>query len=325
MMRRREFVGVAALAPLAARAQQGERVRRVGVLLSARADDSEYPSLLAALVGRLRELGWSDGQNLRIDVRWGGSVENVRKGAAELVALGPDVLVSPGSASTGPLLQATRTIPVVFTIVPDPVGAGFVDSLARPGGNATGFASFEYGLGAKWLEILKETTPGVRRVGVLRDIEVRAGMGQWRAIEAAASRFDLVASPIDLRSPGEIEQALAAFASAPDGGLVVTSGAGPVRHRDLIIRLAGEHRLPAIYYAKVFVAAGGLISYGAERAHQFRRAADYADRILKGAKPAELPVQAPTEYELAVNLRTARALGLTLREALLARADEVIE
>ncbi len=329
-MRRREFIaalgGAVVAWPLAARAQQGEHVRRIGVLLSVATDDPEYPTLLGAFLHGLQELGWSDGRNLKVEVRWGGgSAEGTRKHAVELVALAPDVIVAPGGASTAPLLQATRSIPVVFTIIPDPVGAGFVDSLARPGRNATGFTSFEYGIGGKWLELLKEVAPGVTRVGVLRDPANPVGIGQWDAIQAAAPASGVEASPIDLRDALEIERDLVAFARSANGGLVVTSGAPSVRHRDLIVGMAAEHKLPAIYYAKSFVARGGLISYGADRTDQFRSAAGYVDRILKGEKPADLPVLTPTEYELAVNLKTARTLGLTVPPSLLARADEVIE
>ena len=276
-MRRREFIallgGAAAAWPLIARAQQGERVRRIGVLLSAATDDPEYPTLLSAFLQRLQELGWSDGRNVKIDVRWGGgNAETVRRHAAELVALAPDVIVAPGGASTGPVLQATQSIPVVFTIVPDPVGAGFVESLARPGRNATGFTSFEYGISGKWLELLKEIAPGVTHVGVLHD-SAPVGIGQWNAVQSAAPMSGVEVSPIDLRDAPEIERAITAFARSIDRGLVVTSGAPSVRHRDLIVRTAAEHRLPAIYYAKSVVARGGLISYGADRTDQFRHAA----------------------------------------------------
>jgi putative ABC transport system substrate-binding protein len=243
----------------------------------------------------------------------------------ELVALSPDVILAPGSSAAGPALRATRDVPVVFTIVPDPVGAGFVDSLSRPGGNATGFASFDYGIGGKWLDLLKEISPDVKRVGVLRDSDITAGIGKWSVIQAVAPMLGLEPSPINLRDTLDLEHALAAFARSANGGLIITSGAGPVRHRDLIVRLAAEHKLPAIYYAKAFVTSGGLISYGADRIDQFRRAADYVNRILRGERPADLPVQAPTKYELVANLKTAKALGLTIPQSLLARADEVIE
>jgi putative ABC transport system substrate-binding protein len=313
-------------------AQNAGRLRRIGVLLAATADDPEYPALVDAFLDRLRQLGWSRGDNLSIDVRWSGAgAEAVRKHAAELAALAPDAILAPGSAAAGPLLQATRSVPVVFTVVPDPVGAGFVDSLERPGGNATGLASFDYSLGGKWLETLKEIAPGVRRVGVLRDPAVTAGIGQWSAIQAAAPRFGVEASPINLRDAPDLARDVAAFAApgkgaAPrDGGLVVTSSALTVRHRALIVRTAAEHGLPAVYYAKAFVPGGGLVSYGSDRADQFRRAAGYVDRILNGESPADLPVTAPANYELAVNLKTAKALGLTVPKSLLARADEVYE
>ena len=327
-MRRREVIALlgAVALPAAARAQQGERVRRVGVLVTAPANDTEYPTLLEAFRERLDELGWSEGRNLTIEIRRGGAgPEGVRKTAHELVALAPDVIMSAGSSATGALLQVTRSVPVVFTIVPDPVGAGFVESLARPGGNATGFASFDYGIGGKWLDLLKEIAPSVKRVGVVRDPDITAGIGQWSVIQAVAPMLGLEPSPINVRVAPDVEQAIPALARSGNAGLIVTSGAGPRRHRDLIVRLAAEHKLPAIYYAKAFVTAGGLMSFGADRIDQFRRAADYASRILNGEKPADLPVQAPTKYELVANMRTATALGLTIPPTLLARADEVIE
>jgi putative ABC transport system substrate-binding protein len=328
-MRRREFLGVAAAAAAlrsgGAAAQDG-RPRRVALLLTAPATDSEYPGLVAAFRQRLGELGWSEDRNLRIDARWGGAgPEAMDRHAAELVALSPDVILAPGSSAAGPALKATRSVPIVFTIVPDPVGAGFVESLARPGGNATGYASFDYTIGGKWLELLKEVAPAVRRVGVLRDPDITAGIGQWSVIQAVAPMLGLEPTAVNVREAADLEQAIGAFARGPAGGLVVTSGAGPVRHRDLIIQLAERHRLPAIYYARAFVASGGLISYGADRIDQFRRAADYVDRILRGDKPSDLPVQAPTKYELVVNPKAAKALGQPLPQAILARADEVIE
>ena len=328
-MRRRDFIaalGGAAALPFAARAQQPDQMRRIGVLLSAAADDSEYPTLVGAVLQRLRDLGWTDGRNLRIDTRWGaGNTDNIRKHAADLVALAPEVILAPGGAVLGPLLQVTRTIPIVFTIVPDPVGAGFVDSLARPGGNATGFTSFEYGIGGKWLELLKELAPSVTRVAVIRDTVNTAGIGQFGAIQSVSPSVGMEVSPINAHDASEIERAITAFARSSNGGLIVTSGASPVRHRDLIIMLAARHKLYAIYYSREFVARGGLLSYGPNRIDQFQRAADYVDRILKGEKPANLPVQAPTKYELAINLKTAKSLGLEVPTALLARADEVIE
>ena len=328
-MRRRDFlasIGATVLSPFSATAQQTERMRHIAVLVSALPSDPEYPLLLDALRRRLQELGWNEGQNLRVDVRWGGGgPDAIYNSAMELVALAPDLIVAAGGAATGPALRATRTVPVVFTIVPDPVGAGFVESLARPGGNATGFTSFDYGIGGKWLGLLKEVAPGIKRVGVLRDANVGAGIGQWSAIQAVAPILGIEAQSINLRGPTELEQALADFGRSPDGGLIITSGAGPVRHRALIVRLAAAHKLPAIYYAKVFATAGGLVSYGANRTDLFRRAADYADRVLKGEKPAELPVQAPSTYELVVNLQAARDMRVVVPASLLARADEVIE
>jgi putative ABC transport system substrate-binding protein len=296
------------------------------VLFSVNPDDAEYPALLNALLLRLQQLGWSDGRNVQIDVRWSGpGPEGIRKNAIDLAALAPDVIVTPGAAAAGPMLQVTQSIPIVFTVVPDPVGAGFVESRARPGGNATGFASFEYSVGGKWLELLKEVAPGVTRVGILRDPAITAGIGQWSAIQAAAPVFGLEVIPINLRDGPDLELSIAALARSPNGGLIGTSSALTVRYRDLIVHLAAEHQLPAIYYAKAFVTAGGLMSYGPDRADQFRQAAEYVDHILRGQKPADLPVLAPTKYELAVNLKTAKALSLTVREAFLARADEVIE
>ena len=272
----------------------------------------------------LQDLGWIDGRNLKVDVRWTGAGA-VHKEATELAALAPDVILAPGSSTTGPLLQITRTIPVVFTVIPDPVAAGFVQSLARPGGNATGFASFEYGIGGKWLELLREIVPGVTRVGVVRDPAVTAGVGQWSAIQDISPAFGLEVSPINLRDVPDLERAVAAFARSGNGGLIVTSSGLAVRYRDVIVRLAAEHKLPTLYYAKAFVTVGGLISYGADRTDQFRRAAGYANRILNGESPADLPVQAPAKYELVVNVNTAKALGLEVPPFLLTRADEVIE
>ena len=271
-------------------------------------------------------MGWTDGRNVRIDIRWGaGDADRIRKYAAELVALAPDVILATGSAAVGPLLQATRTVPIVFVHVADPVGAGFVESLARPGGNATGFTTFEYGMSGKWLELLKEIAPGVTRAAVLRDPAIAAGIGQFGAIQSVAPSLGVEVSPVDVRDAGEIERAVAAFARAPNGGLIVTASALAIVHRDLIITLAARHKLPAVYFARYFVTGGGLISYGPDLVDQYRRAAGYVDRILKGEKPADLPVQAPTKYELVINLKTAKALGLDVPPTLLARADEVIE
>jgi putative ABC transport system substrate-binding protein len=328
-MRRREFIITlcgAAASSLAAHAQQSDRMRRIGVLLPATADDSEYPILVKAFVEQLHQLGWTEGRNMRIDIRWaGGDVESNRRYAEELVALAPDVIMASGNASAGPLLQATRTIPVVFTIVPDAVGAGLVDSLARPGGNATGFTSFGYDIGGKWLELLKEIAPHVTRVAVLRDAALSAGVGQWSAIQTAARSFGMEAMPISLNDARELEGAISKFAQLANGGLIITSSGLSIRHRDTIIMQAVKQKLPAMYYARGFVAAGGLLSYGSDRVDQFRSGAVYVDRILKGEKPGDLPVQAPTKYQLVINLKTAKALGLTMPSSLLARADEVIE
>jgi putative ABC transport system substrate-binding protein len=329
-MRRREFItllGGAAIAwPLAARAQQGERMRRIGVLMNTAADDPEGQARMAAFQQGLQQLGWSNGRNVRIDTRWSaGDAKDIRKYAAELVALAPDVILTTGAATVGPVQQATRTVPIVFTSVPDPVGAGFVDSLARPGGNATGFIAFEYGMSAKWLELLKEIAPRVTRVAVIRDPAIAAGIGQFGAVQSVAPSFGVEVSSVNVRDAGEIERGIAAFARSANGGLIVTTSALALVHRDLIIALSARHNLPAIYTGRHFVTGGGLISYGPDRVDQYPRAAAYVDRILRGEKPADLPVQAPTKYELAINLKTAKALGLNVPQALLARADEVIE
>jgi putative ABC transport system substrate-binding protein len=331
-IRRREFIvtlGSAAAWPLAARAQQRERMRRIGALLNYAADDpAGQPGLTAFLQG-LGQLGWSEGVNARIDIRWGASdAERIRKYAAELVALAPDVILTSGSPATGPVLQVTRTVPIVFVQAADPVGAGFVDSLAHPGGNATGFSNFEYSMGGKWLELLKEFAPGLKRAAVVRNLMTAAGPGQFGAIQAVAPSLGVEVSPINIhdarQDAAEIEQAVAAFARASNGGLIVTGGS-VINRRDLIIALAARHKLPAVYPNRYFVTDGGLISYGANRIDQYRRAAGYIDRILKGEKPADLPVQAPTKYELVINIRTAKALGLTVPPSLLATADEAIE
>jgi putative tryptophan/tyrosine transport system substrate-binding protein len=312
--------------PMTARGQLAGRTLRIGVLLPATANDSEYPALLDAFRRGLEQVGRSEGRNVRMDVRWaGGSAEMNRKYAAELVALAPDVIMAAGASAAGPVLQTTRNIPVVFTIVPDPVGAGFVDTLARPGGNATGFTSFDYGIAAKWLELLKEVAPRMKRVGVIRDSATTAGVGQWSAIQTAAPNFGLEATPINLRDAPELERAVAGFARSPNGGLIITSSGLAITHRDAIVGLAAKHRLPALYYSRAFVSAGGLLAYGSDRAEQFYRAAGYVDRILKGEKPGDLPVQAPTKYELAINAKTARAVGLVLPELLLVRANHVVE
>jgi putative ABC transport system substrate-binding protein len=328
-MQRREFItllGGAVALPLAARAQENERTRRIGVLLPGTADDAEYQARMAAFLQGLQQLGWSDGRNVRIDIRYAaGDANLIRKYAAELVALAPDVILAPGSTGLGPLLQATRTVPIVFTTILDPVGAGFVDSLARPGGNATGFVAFEYGLSGKWLELLKQVAPSLTRVGILRDPATAAGIGQFAAIQSVSPSFAVELRPIDVREAGEIERAVTAFAGPSNGGLIVTAGSGSAIHGDLIVTLAARHKLPAVYGDRHFVTGGGLVSYGPDRVDQYRRAAAYVDRIFKGEKPADLPVQAPTKYELVVNLKTAKALGLTIPSSVLARADEVIE
>jgi putative tryptophan/tyrosine transport system substrate-binding protein len=328
-MRRREFItllGGAAAWPLAARAQQREHMRRIGVLWPLAADDPISQARNAAFLQALQQLGWTVGQNIQIDYRWsGGNDEVTRKYAVELAALAPEVILASGSAAAGPLLQATRTVPIVFAIVPDPVGAGFVDSLAGPGGNATGFISFDYGISGKWLELLKEIAPSVTRAAILRDPAITAGIGQWGAIQTAAPSLGLETSPLNVRDASEIERAVTAFARSPNGGLVVTGSALANIHRNLIITLAARHRLPAVYFERFFVTAGGLISYGPDFLDQYRRAAAYVDRILKGEQPADLPVQAPTKYVLAINLKTAKALGLEVPTSVLARADEVIE
>jgi putative tryptophan/tyrosine transport system substrate-binding protein len=327
-MRRREFLAVlgsAAAWPLAARGQ-GERIRRIGVLMSASADDPEDQARLGAFLQGLQEFGWAVGRNVRIETRWfGGNTADARKYGAELIALAPDVILVTGSAAVGPLLQATRTLPVVFVTVPDPVAAGLVDSLARPGGNATGFTAFEYGLSGKWLELLKEIAPRVTHAAVIRDPAITAGIGQFAAIQSMAPSIGVQVNPVNVRDAGEIERAISAFARAPNGGLILTGSALALVHRDLIVKLAAQYKLPAVYWTRTPVTGGGLISYGVDIVDQFRQAAGYVDRILKGEKPADMPVQTPTKYELVVNLKTAKALGLTVPPSLLARADEVIE
>jgi len=328
-MRRREFIlligGAAATWPLAARAQEPSGVRRIGVLMNI-SDDPEGKARLAAFRRSLEQLGWVDGRNVRIDTKWaGGDVERGRRQATELVAQSPDVILASGSAAAAPLLQATRTVPIVFVNTPDPVGAGYVKSLARPGGNATGFLLFEYSIGSKWLDLLKQIAPEVNRVAVLRDAAISAGLGQYGAVQSAAASFGVEASAVDLRDVSEIERDIAAFATTPGGGLIVSASPVATRHRDLIVKLAARHKLPAIYYERFFVAEGGLISYGPDIVDQFRRAPSYVDRILKGEKPADLPVQAPTKYELVINLKTAKALSLNVPNTLIGRADQLIE
>jgi putative ABC transport system substrate-binding protein len=301
-------------------------MRRIGVLTNLVADDPEAQARVGAFLQGLQELGWAVGRNMRIEYRWGaGDADRTRGYAAELVALAPDVILTSGASALAPLLQATRSVPVVFAQVPDPVGAGFVNSLARPGGNTTGFITYEYGLSGKWLELLTQIAPSVTRAAVIRDPAVSAGTGQWGAIQAVAPSVRVLVSPVNVRDAGEIERDVAAFAHGSNSGLIVTASALAIRHRNLIVTLAARHRLPAVYYQRGFVTGGGLISYGPDFIDQYRRAAGYVDRILKGEKPSELPVQAPTKYELVINLKTAKALGLTVPPQLLARADEVIE
>ena len=327
-LKRREFItliGGAATWPLSVRAQQSERMRRIGVLMSSNVEP-DLETSLAAFVQGLEQLGWAERRNVRIETRWaGGDARQIRGYTVELVALAPDVILVNGAVGMERLLEATGTIPIVFCGVPDPVGAGFVDSLARPGGNATGFLMFEYTLSGKWLELLKEIAPGVTRAAVLRDATQAAGIGQFAVIQAVAPGLGVDVSAINMRSANEIERAVAAFARSPNGGLILTGSGLAVVHRDLIIALAARYKLPAVYYRRYFVKAGGLISYGYDIVDPFRRAAGYVDRILKGEKPADLPVQAPTKYELVINMKTAKALGLDVPPTLIARADEVIE
>jgi ABC-type uncharacterized transport system substrate-binding protein len=321
--RRREFItllgGVAAAWPLVARAQQSDQTRRIGVVMSLAENDPEGLARVAAFVQGLQQLGWTAGRNVRIDTRWGaGDADRIRKYAAELVALAPDVILASGGMAVGPLLQVTRTVPIVFTQTPDPVGAGFVDSLARPGGNATGFTLSEYDMGGKWLQLLKEIAPSVMRAAVLRDSAIPQGIGLWGAIQTAAPSFGIEVSPVNVRDASDVERAIAAFARSPNGGLIVTGSGLAIIHRKLIIALAAQHRLPAVYPSRVFVTGGGLICYGVNSIDPHRRAASYVDRILKGEKPADLPVQNPTQYELVINLKTAKALGLEIPSPVLA-------
>ena len=327
-LKRREFVtllGGAAAWPLAARAQQAERIRRIGVLMNVEADEPVGQPRIAAFVEGLQQLGWTDGRNVRIDTRWpGGDPDRVRKYAAELVGLAPNVILASASPSVAALQLVTRSVPIVFANVIDPVGAGFVASLARPGGNTTGFSSFEYSISGKWLELLKEIAPNVIRAAVVRDPALAAGIGQFAAIQAMAPpSFELTL--IDMRDPGEIERAITAFARERNGGLIVTASSLAVTYRDLIISLARRYSLPNVYGFRYYPASGGLASYGPDVVDPYRRAAGYVDRILKGEKPADLPVQAPTKYELVINLKTAKALGLEVPPTLIAHADEVIE
>ena len=328
-MKRRAFIallGGAAAWPLAARAQKTERMRRIGVLLPAAADDAVFQARMGAFLQELALLGWGIGRNVRIDIRWGTTdAAEIRRQAAELVALAPDDILAGGISTVPSLMQATRTIPIVFVMVSDPVAAGFVDSLARPGGNVTGFMNYEYSMSGKWLELLKEVAPTVTRVAVLRDPTISSGIGEFAAIQAVAPQLGIDVIPMSVRDAAEIEHAVTAFAGIPNSGLIVTAGRLAVANRELILMLAARHKLPAVYFERFFVATGGLISYGPNYIDQFRRSAGYVDRILKGEKPADLPVQNPTKYELVVNLKTAKALGLDVPWILQQRADEVIE
>jgi len=329
-MRRRTFItllgGTAVAWPLGARAQQPERMRRIGVLMPYAEDNPVGQARLTAFLEGLRQLGWADGRNVRIDTRWGaGDASLTRTYARELVAPGPDVVMAVSSGAVAPLREVTRSVPIVFAVVADAVGAGFVESLVRPGGNVTGFTAYEYAVSGKWLELLKEIVPRVTRVAVLRDSAIAAGPGQFGAMQALAPSLGMELHPVDLHEPGEIERAIGEFAKGSNNGLIVSGSPSATIHRNLIIMLAARHRLPAVYYDRFYVTGGGLISYGADYLDECRRAAGYVDRVLKGAKPADLPVQAPTKYELVINLKTAKALGLEVPATLLARADEVIE
>ncbi len=329
-MSRREYItllgGAAATWPIAARAQQGERVRRVGIFMPGAADNSEYQDRNVAFLQALAEKGWAVGRNARFDYRWGaGQIERYRAFAEELVALAPDVILGNGTATVRALQQTTRSVPIVFANITDPVGNGLVASLARPGGNTTGFISQEMGFSGKWLELLKEVAPRVTRVAVVRDSAIASQVGLLGAMQSVAPALGIELRAVEVQDPDEIRRAITDFAREPNGGLIVSAGARAVLHRELIVMLAAQSRLPAVYPFRTFVSAGGLMSYGADTIDVYRQAAGYVDRILKGEKPADLPVQAPTKYELVINLKTAKALGLTVPPTLLARADEVIE
>ena len=329
-LKRREFIsllgGAAAAWPIPAHAQKTDRIRRIGMLMGQAATDPEGQSRVIAFGQGLAQLGWTLGQNVQIDTRWGaGNADDIRKHAVELVTHPPDIIVADGASTVGPLLQVTRSVPVVFTTVVDPVGAGFVASLSRPGGNATGFANFEYSLSGKWLELLKQIAPNVTRAAVLRDPAISAGIGQFAAIQSMAPSLGVEVIAVNVRDAGDIERDVTSFARSPNSGLIVTGSALTVVHRNLIIELAAQHRLPTVYFQRFMVTGGGLISYGPDLIDQYRRAANYVDRILRGENPADLPVQAPTKYELWINLKTAKALGLEIPPKLLALADDVIE
>jgi putative ABC transport system substrate-binding protein len=311
---------------MAARAQQPERVRRIGMLLPAAADDAQFQTWVGAFLQALALLGWTIGRNVRIDTRWATTnAADIRRHAAELAALAPDVILTHGASTVGAMLQATRTVPIVFPVAGDPVAAGFVDSLGRPGGNATGFMTVEHSMGGKWLELLKQVAPNVKRAAVIRDSASPSGIGQFGAIQTVAPSLGVEVRPVNVRDATEIARDVAAFTRAPNGGLIVTASAVTQRHRELIITLAARHKLPAVYFDRSYVAAGGLISYGPDQIDQYRQAAGYVDRILKGEKPADLPVQTPTKYETVLNLKTAKTLGLDVPATVLARADEVLE
>lgn len=332
MIRRRSFLtllgGAAAAWPMVARGQQQDnRMRRIGVLIPASADDAIFQARFAAFLQGLKQAGWTIGQNAQIEIRWARPDDSgdIRRNAAELTALKPDVILAHGVTAVGPLLQATRTIPIIFPVATDPVAAGFVDSLSRPGGNATGFMTTEYSTSGKWLELLKEIAPTVTRVAVLRNAATPSGPAQFGVIQSVAASLRVDVVPVNMREAGDIERALVTLARAPNGGVIVTSGAGVQFHRDLIVALSSQHKLPVVYYEGAFVRRGGLLSYGPDLVHQYRLAAGYVDRILKGEQLTDLPVQLPTKYELVINLKTAKALGLIVPPTLLARADEVIE
>jgi putative tryptophan/tyrosine transport system substrate-binding protein len=329
-MRRREFItllgGTAAVWPLAARAQQSEPMRRIGVILPSGADDADFQTFFGAFLQTLGQLGWSIGTNLRVDIRWAtGDAASIRKHTAELVALAPEVILTHGGSTISPMQQATRTIPVVFSTAGDPVAAGFADSLARPGGNITGFMNAEYSMAAKWLELLKRVAPSVTRAAILRDPRVPSGLGQFSAIQTAAISLHIEVSPINVRDSSEIERDVAAFARSSNGGLIVIGSSSAQQQRHLIVSFATRHKLPAVYFTRLFVSAGGLISYGVDFIDQYRRAAGYVDRILRGEKPSELPIQAPVKYQMVVNMKAAKAIGLTIPPSVLTSADEVIE
>ena len=329
-MKRRDFIkflgGAATAWPLAVRAQQPERMRRIGIMLPATADDERFQTFVGAFLQELQSSGWSIGRNVRIDTRWAtADAAAIRKHAAELVELTPDVILTFGASTVGPLLQVTRTLPIVFAVASDPVGNGFVDSLGRPGGNATGFMSFEYTMAGKWLELLKQIAPSVTRVAVLRDTDNPSGNALFGVIQAMAPSLRVEVTPVNMRVAGAVERSVVALARTPSAGLIVTASGQAYIHRDLIIGLAARHKLPAVYYEHSFVVAGGLMSYESDYIDQFRRAAAYVDRILKGEKPADLPVQAPTKFELAINLKAAKAIGLIVPPSLLASANAVIE